>query len=68
MMKRADPETHGAGIRWRKDGGPAINGSLIYKFPNSISPSDRGIYEIYYVGERNMSRGSLYQLIVRGKC
>ena len=24
MMKRAEPQTHGADIRWRKDGGPAI--------------------------------------------
>ena len=54
-------------IRWRKDGGDTLSvDGLVYTFPNAIVSSDEGIYEIYYDGERNTSRGSLYRLIVRG--
>ena len=56
-------------VRWRKDGGAEIaaGSSLEYAFPEPITSTDEGVYEIYYQGERNEGRGALFRLIVRGK-
>ena len=66
MTKQADSNSTKT-ILWRKDGGDEIAGKgPIYNFLNPVGPEDEGIYEIYYNGERNLSRGSLHRLIVRG--
>ncbi|XP_071497170.1 angiopoietin-1 receptor-like [Diadema antillarum] len=52
-------------IFWRKNGGPPMEGSEVYRFNDSIKSSDAGIYEIYYNGTRHEGRGALYRLIVR---
>ena len=68
MTKITEPE-NSSNIIWRKDGGDKIDeqeGSLTFTFPNPIEPSDEGIYEICYDGERSSGRGALYRIIVRG--
>ena len=58
-----------ATIKWRKDGGEEItsqDGVDHYTIQGPVQPTDGGIYEVYYEGERSSGRGSLFRLIVRG--
>ncbi|XP_041476054.1 uncharacterized protein LOC121424434 [Lytechinus variegatus] len=65
---RYPPDASGNAITWRKDGSDILTqfeGQAQISFPNPIQISDRGIYEIYYDGERSQNRGGIYRLIVR---
>ena len=69
MVVRNPSDSGSAMIKWRKDGGEEITsleGFDHYIIQGPVQPSDGGIYEIYYEGERTSGRGGLHRLIVRG--
>ncbi|XP_063962519.1 angiopoietin-1 receptor-like [Lytechinus pictus] len=68
MTNRYQHDDNGNVITWRKDGGDVLiqfEGQTNISFPNPVQMSDRGIYEIYYGGERDQNRGGIFRLIVR---
>ena len=69
MTVRNTSDTDNAPIKWRKDGGEEISqdGLAHFTIQGPVQPSDGGIYEIYYEGERSSGRGGIFRLIVRGK-
>ena len=70
MTVVANSDSGDATIKWRKDGGGEItsqDGLDQFTIQGPVQPSDGGIYEIYYEGERSLGRGSLFRLIVGGK-
>ena len=70
MTVRDTSDSDNAQMKWRKDGGEEItspDGLDHFAIQGPVHPSDGGIYEIYYEGERSSGRGGLHRLIVRGR-